>query len=177
MRVVMIALLPVLALGFAASAANPVSAPFQGSWQRCDTYRGDRVCSYALTTQRGNRVCGVESYFASGRLYYLRFVGTAEGSSVRIDKICGRPGSETDTHCADQAPRYRDSTEKVGWGTSTDMRHVCKGRLHEGRRGKPFSCATAVRDAGIPKVRRLTTDDGLEAEQRAWLASCTAGRE
>ena len=183
MRLVTAAFLSVLALSIgivaAQSAAKPASAPFEGTWLNCDTNGGYRVCGFAQTTQRGKRVCGIEGYWASGRFYHTRFVGTAVGTSMRIEKICGRPGSETDTHCKGQGSRYLDRDEKIGWGTSRTRFYVCKGRLHSERRDRVFNCATAVRDAGMPKGRRLPTvkEDGPAQEERAWLASCTAGRE
>ncbi len=164
-------------LGVDVSAAKPAPALFEGSWERCEKYRGIENCGYAVTTQRGNRICGVEGYWASGRTYNTRFVGTAAGTSMRTDKICGRPGSDTDTYCADQTPRNLDTDEMVGWGKARNIRDVCKGRLHSRTTDEVFDCATAVRDAGMPKVRRLTNDDGPDAQERAWLASCTAGRE
>ncbi len=177
MRLVTIVSLSIAALGLGVSASKPAPAPFEGSWLRCDTNAGYRVCGYAQTTQRGQRVCGIEGYVATNSFYHTRFVGTAEGTSARIDKICGRPGSETDTHCADQAPRHLDPSEKVGWGTSRDKFYVCKGRIHGRSDDQLFDCATAVRDAGMPKVRRLPKSDGPDEIERAWLASCTAGRE
>lgn len=177
-RLAILSILSLAALLLGISATKPAPTPFDGSWERCTKYQGIKICSHAVTTQRGNRVCGVEGSWASGRYYHTRFVGTADKASMRIDKICGRPGSDTDTHCAGQGPRHLDPDEKVGWGTSHKMVHVCKRRLHGGwSRDEVFNCATAVRDAGLPKVHRLTNDDGPDPEERAWLASCTAGRE
>lgn len=177
MRLVTIVSLLIAAMGLSVSASKPAPAPFEGTWLRCDTNAGYRVCGYAQTTQRGKRVCGVEGYVATNSFYHTRFVGTAEGTSARIDKICGRPGSETDTHCADQAPRDLDPGEKVGWGTSRNKFHVCKDWIHSRPGDQVFDCATTVRDAGMPKVRRLPKSDGPDEIERAWLASCTAGRE
>jgi hypothetical protein len=179
MRLVTVVLLSIAALGLGVSASKPVSTPFEAAWLSCDTNAGYRVCGYAKTTQRGKRVCGIEGYWASGRFYHTRFVGTAAGTSMQIDKICGRPGSETDTNCAGPYTRFLDPKDKVGWGTSRNKFYVCKGRLHSGPADEAFDCATAVRDAGMPKVRRLPTpkEDGPAQEERDWLASCTAGRE
>jgi hypothetical protein len=177
MRLVTVVVLSIAAMGSSVSASKSAPAPFEGSWLRCDSNAGYRLCSYARTTQRGKRVCGVEGYVATNSVYQTRFVGTAEGISVRIDKICGRPGSETDTHCGDQASRDPGPGEKVGWGTSRNIFHVCKDRLHSRPGDQPFDCATAIRDAGMTKVRRLPKGDGPDEIERAWLVSCTAGRE
>lgn len=177
MRLAMVLSLSAVVLGVGVSATKLAPAPFEGSWLRCDTNGGSRVCGFAQTTQRGKRVCGITGSLASGRFYHTRFVGNADGNAMRIDKICGRPGSDTFTHCVDQAPRHLNRGEKVGWETSGDMFYVCKGRLHSRSGDEAFDCATAVREAGKPKVRRLPKSDSPDEIERAWLASCTAGRE
>lgn len=175
MRLITVAMLSIASLGAGVSATKPAPtpAPFNGAWMSCETYQGSRICSYNLLAQRGDRVCGLQSYFATNAVYEQRFVATAKANVARIDKICGDPGSETDTHCVGKAPSY---AEKVGWGTSDETLLVCGGRLHGVSEGEAPSCAKMNPRAGLPKVRSLG-DQAPEAAERAWLASCISGAE
>lgn len=173
MRLVMIALLPAAALATGGAAPEPRSTPFDGAWMACETYQGSRICSYTLMVQRGARVCGVQRDFATNAYYTQRFVATAERNRAGIDKICGDPGSETDTYCAGQAPA---DAEKVGWGTSDQTLHACGNRLYGTEAGTAFSCAAARPAAGLPKVRSLG-GEGPEPEDAAWMASCLRGAD
>ena len=173
MRIGMPVILSVAALGTGLSATKPDATPFDGAWMSCETWQGARICGYKLLVQRGSRVCGVQRDFATNAYYHQRFIGTAQGNSLRIDKICGDPGSETDPYCAASAP---PTAEKVGWGASDKGLVVCGDRLHGVSEGDGFSCAKAIRAAGLPKVRSLR-GEGPEPEDRAWLKSCAGGAE
>ena len=174
MRLFKVAILSVAALGAGVSATKPApAAPFNGMWMSCETWQGARICDYRVLAQRGDRVCGVQRYFATNSYYEQRFVGTAKANVARIEKICGDPGSETDTYCAGKAP---SGAEKVGWGTSDETLFVCGGRLHSTAAGDAPACAKVNREAGVPKVSSLG-GEGPEASERAWLASCASGAE
>ncbi len=173
MRVVIVTVMALAVLGAGVSASRPKSSPFDGAWMTCQTWRSARICVYKLLVQRRDRVCGIQSDFATNAYYYQRFVGRARGNSLQIDKICGDPGSETDTFCAGSAPA---SAQKVGWGASDQSLYVCDGRLHIGSNGHEFSCANASRSAGLPKVRSLK-GEGVTAEDRAWLKACVGGSD
>lgn len=159
--------------GIAASTAAPAltPAPFEGAWMSCDTYQGAEICEYKMLAQRGNRVCGVQRYFATNAYYEQRFVGTVKANVAHIEKICGDPGSETDTHCSGRAP---EGAEKVGWQATDRRLGLCSGRLFGSRNRHP--CAGASRLVGMPKVADLG-EQGPEPEERVWLAACAAGNE
>ena len=175
MRLFTVAMLSIASLGTGVSATkpNPAAEPFNGAWMSCETYQGSRICDYTLLAQRGDRVCGLQSYFATNSVYEQRFVAKAKTNLARIEKICGDPGSETDTYCAGKAP---SGAEKVGWGTSNETLMMCGGRLHGVSDGEAAICPKMNRQAGLPKVRSLG-DQAPEAAERAWLASCVAGSE
>ncbi len=174
MRPITIALLSLAAAGVAAWPAPAASpAPFDGAWMSCETYRGARICSYKLLVQRGERLCGVQRYFATSAYYEQRFVGTVKANVAHIEKICGDPGSETDTYCAGRAP---DDAARVGWGTSDERLFRCRGRLLSATGDDATSCHGVMRGAGLPKVHTLG-GEGPDPDDRAWLASCAAGRE
>lgn len=173
MRLASLLLLPFAALLTGGSAPEPASAPFDGAWMSCETYQGARICSYTLMVQKGARVCGIQRDFATNAYYTQRFVATAEGKSARIDRICGDPGSETDTYCTGRAPA---GAEKVGWGRSNRTLHTCGSRLYGADSGEPFSCATVRRKAGLPKVRTLS-NEGPEPDDEAWVQSCATGND
>jgi hypothetical protein len=173
MRLASLALLPFTALLTGGAAPERTPRPFDGAWMSCETYQGASICSYTLMVQKGARVCGVQRDFATNAYYTQRFIATAEGKSARIDRICGDPGSETDTYCAGGAPA---GAEKVGWGTSNRTLHACGSRLYGADKGEAFSCAAARPEAGLPKVRTLS-GEGPEPDDAAWMASCAAGKD
>jgi len=173
MRLAALLLLPFGALLTGGAAPEPARTPFDGAWMNCESYQGANICSYTLMVQAGTRVCGVQRDFATNAYYTQRFVATAEGKSARIDRICGDPGSETDTYCAGRAPA---GAEKTGWGASNRTLHACGTRLYGADNGEAFSCATARAEAGLPKVGTLP-NEGPEPDDEAWLASCAAGKD
>lgn len=174
MRLAMIALLSIAAgVSVAKPAPAQAPAPFDGAWMSCETWQGAEICDYTLLAQRGTRVCGVQRYFATNSYYEQRFVGTVKANVAHIEKICGDPGSETDTYCAGRAP---SGAEKVGWGASEEKLFLCNGRLRGASGEDAASCAGATRQSGMPRVRTLG-DQGPEPEERAWLASCATGAE
>lgn len=164
-----------IAAGGAASTSAPAQAPapFNGMWRSCETYQGAEICDYKMLVQRGSRVCGVQGYFATNAYYEQRFVGTVKANVAHIEKICGDPGSETDTYCAGRAP---DDAEKVGWGAADEKLFLCNGRLLAASGDEAASCAGVKRQWGLPRARALG-GDGPSSEDRAWLASCAAGTE
>jgi len=168
MRLAMIIILSAGALGAGISASKAPSPPFEGAWMSCENFRDSYICAYKVLAQRGNRVCGVQSDFATNRFYVQRFVGTARGNVVQVDKICGDPGSETDTYCAGQAPA---DAAKVGWGSSDTQLSLCKGHLRVGNKGDAPGCTNASAPDGLPKVASLD-GQGPEPEDQAWMASC-----
>ena len=169
MRFWKVAIVSMAALGTGLSASKPPPAqPFNGTWMNCETYQGASICAYKAMMQRGDRVCGVQGDFATNAFYVQRFVGTARGNVVQIDKICGDPGSETDTYCTGQAP---SSAAKVGWGSSDRQLTLCRGRIHTGKKGDVSSCTRASARQGLPKVA-AAKGEGPEPEDRAWMASC-----
>lgn len=174
MRLAMTAILSIAA-GIAASAPAPAQAPvqFNGLWRSCETYRDSEICEYKMLAQRGNRICGIQSYFATNAYYEQRFVGTVKANVAHIEKICGDPGSETDTYCAGRAP---ENAEKVGWQAYDEKLFLCNGRLLATSGDAAASCAGVKRQSGLPRVR-AASGDGPQPEDRAWLASCAAGAE
>lgn len=173
MRLVMIILL--VAAGAAVPIPSPARtpAPFEGAWMDCQTWRGAEICEYTLLAQRGDRVCGLQRYFATNSYYEQRFVGTVKANTAHIEKICGDPGSETDTYCAGRAP---EGAEKVGWGNSKETLLLCNGRLLSASVGANADCVGATNQSGMPKVRTLG-NQAPDADEQAWLKSCAAGAD
>ena len=173
MRLALIAALPFAALLTGGAAPERLRLPFDGTWMHCETYRGASICAYKVMAQRGTRVCGVQRDFATNAYYTQRFVATADKSTARIDKICGDPGSETDTYCAGQAPT---PGAKSGWGPSDRTLHSCGNGLFSAESGTPFTCAGARPETGLPRVGSLK-DEGPDSDDAAWIASCIKGAE
>lgn len=173
MRLALVAILSAAA-GVAAATPAPAQAPapFEGAWMSCDSWQGSEICDFTMLAQRGDRVCGLQRYFATNAYYEQRFIGTAKANVAHIEKICGDPGSETDTYCAGRAP---SGAAKTGWQATDRTLGLCDGRLLSGRKGF-HPCTGASRRLGMPKVEDLG-EQGPEPEDRAWLASCVAGAE
>ncbi|HKX87751.1 MAG TPA: hypothetical protein VJM13_00960 [Sphingopyxis sp.] len=174
MRLAITAILTIAA-GVSASTPAPAlaPAPFDGLWRSCEPYQGSEICTYRMLVQRGDRVCGVQRDFATNAYYEHRFVGTVKANVAHIEKICGDPGSETDTYCAGRAP---DGAEKVGWAAAEQKLFLCNGRLLAASGDDAASCAGVSRRSGLPRVR-AAGGDGPQPDDRAWLASCAAGAE
>ncbi|QCB54925.1 hypothetical protein E5675_11085 [Sphingopyxis sp. PAMC25046] len=173
MRLVMTVIVPIAAALWASNPAPAQApAPFDGSWMSCDTYQGAEICEYKMLAQRGDRLCGVQRYFATNAYYEQRFVGKVNANVAHIEKICGDPGSETDTYCSGRAP---SGAAKVGWQAIDRKLGLCGGRLVEG--GRDFhSCTSEGRHLGMPRADELG-EQGPGPEDRAWLTSCAGGAE
>lgn len=135
------------------------SAPFAGSWESCVGTDAPEQCSRYLLVQRGKRICGTWSYFASGDSYEGRVVAEAISPvEARRTRICGRPGSETRTEC------------EAGWDTIDRPLRLCGGKLGD-LDGKGGSCF-----ADFERVQR--PDPSLEElAAQAWMEACLSDKE
>lgn len=83
---------------------------------------------------------------------------------MRSLRICGDPGSETDSFCTGQASK---DAEKVGWTSYDRTLYLCDGRLSENPAG--WTCTNDL------DMARVSTDRlSLSDEDRGWLVACTA---
>lgn len=145
-----------LLVGMAVDTKPNASAPasFAGSWQSCAGAESAEQCSRYLLLQRGKRICGTWSYFASGDSYEGRVVAEAISPvEARRTRICGRPGSETRTEC------------EAGWDTIDRPLRLCGGKLGDldGEGGRCF--------ADFERVER--PDPSLEElAAQAWMEAC-----
>lgn len=135
------------------------SASFAGSWQSCAGTESLDQCSRYLLLQRGKRICGTWSYFASGDSYEGRVVAEAISPvEARRTRICGRPGSETRVEC------------ETGWDTIDRPLRLCGGKLGDldGKGGRCY--------ADFERVER--PDPALEElAAQAWVEACLSGKE
>lgn len=135
------------------------SASFAGSWQSCTGAESPDQCSRYLLLQRGKRICGTWSYFASGDSYEGRVVAEVISPvEARRTRICGRPGSETRIAC------------EVGWDTIDRPLRLCGSKLGDldGKGGRCF--------ADFERVER--PDPSLEElAAQAWAEACLSDKE
>ena len=131
---------------------------FGGSWESCAGTESPDQCSRYLLLQRGKRICGTWSYFASGNSYEGRVVAEAISPvEARRTRICGRPGSETRTEC------------EAGWDTIDRPLRLCGGKLGD-LDGKGGSCF-----ADFERVQR--PDPSLEKlAAQAWVEACLSDK-
>lgn len=132
------------------------SGPFAGSWESCAGAEAPEQCSRYLLLQRGKRICGTWSYYASGDAYEGRVVAESVSPlEARRTRICGRPGSETDTEC------------DAGWQTIDRPLRICDGKLGDldGKQGACFADFERVDDTD----RQLA-----ELAAQPWVRDCLA---
>lgn len=133
-----------------------VGRPFAGAWASCDGAPSQDQCSRYLLMQRGDRICGTWSYFASGQEFEGRLVAHGvSGTTARRTHVCGRPGSETDTECAD------------GWQQIDKPLELCGDKLSDmtGADGACFADYEAV-PASKAELAALAS--------QSWLQTCLA---
>lgn len=132
-------------------------APFAGSWQSCEGADSPDQCSRYLLLQRGHRICGTWSYFASGDGYEGRIVAEAVSpTEARRTRICGRPGSETGIEC------------DAGWEAIDRPLRLCDDKLGDldGKDGVCFTDFERVEDA----------DQVLaDIAEQPWMQACLSG--
>jgi hypothetical protein len=103
-----------------APTTSAAQEAFSGAWQACAGTSSPEECSRYLLVRRGDRICGTWSYVASGQAYEGRVVARATSAThARRTHVCGRPGSETETECAD------------GWQRIDRPLLLCDGKLGE----------------------------------------------
>lgn len=135
------------------------SAPFAGSWESCAGAESPEQCSRYLLVQRGKRICGTWSYFASGDSYEGRVMAEAISPvEARRTGICGRPGSETSTEC------------EAGWDTIDRPLRLCSGKLGDldSKDGRCFADFERVEHPG-PSLENLAA--------QSWVEVCLSRKE
>lgn len=143
-----------------AGNGHPAAAtPFAGRWESCAGADAPDQCSRYLLLQRGTRICGTWSYFASGDGFEGRVIAEARSPlEARRFRICGRPGSETATEC------------EVGWQTIDRPLRLCDGRLGDldGKDGGCFADFERIQD----RDRSLAS-----LAREPWVQACLSGKE
>jgi hypothetical protein len=143
-----------------AGSGHPAAAtPFAGRWESCAGADAPDQCSRYLLLQRGTRICGTWSYFASGDGFEGRVIAEARSPlEARRIRICGRPGSETATEC------------EVGWHPIDRPLRLCDGRLGDldGKDGGCFADFERMQDGN---------DSLASLAREPWVQACLSGKE
>lgn len=129
------------------------SGPFTGVWESCAGAESPGQCSRYLLVQRGKRICGTWSYFASGDSYEGRVMAEAMSPvEARRTHMCGRPGSETRTEC------------EAGWDSIDRPLRLCGGKLGDldGKDGRCFADFERV-ERSDPSLHELAAQEWVEA--------------
>lgn len=132
-------------------------APFTGVWEECDEGGSPDECSRYLLLQHGDQICGTWAYVATADLYYGHLEAKAlSATSARRTKVCGRPGSETQTEC------------DAGWESIDKPLELCDDKLAE-RTGDTGECKARYARSAQPGTQ-LTT-----LANEPWVKACLAG--
>lgn len=185
---------------FVSAHGKPVSKPnppaFEGVWQSCfrfspsdkdnyARYGGEKICSGFVLVQQGKNLCGTWEYFAStpyeGRIQAIQ----QDATTARSAKICGRPGSYTQTACVNERSSSTTQPLAVTWETHTQtVFKLCKGRLFSNyidNKQLPFdNCQTIRKYPGMGRgmVRKaLTPSQKQILLQDPAIQQCLAGQE
>lgn len=140
------------------SSADHMGA-FAGVWEACEGATSPEQCTRYVLVQRGHRICGTWSYFATGDRYEGRVAGkTSSPTEARRTHVCGRPGSEARTECAD------------GWDVIDKPLRLCGGKLGDldTKDGKCHADFVRVADS---------SDLLAELEKQPWVEACLSGDE
>ena len=132
---------------------------FDGAWRACEGAASADQCGRYALMQRGERICGTWSYFATGDAYEGRVVAqVVSPNEARRTHVCGRPGSETRTECEN------------GWDRIDKPLRLCDGKLGDlqSKDGGCFADFERDESAGA----ELT-----ELAEQPWLQACLAGSE
>ena len=141
------------------SHSDAMAGPFAGNWESCAGTDAAEQCSRYLLLQRGKRICGTWSYFASGDGYEGKVIADANSPlEARRTRICGRPGSETRMEC------------ETGWETIDRPLRLCDGKLGDldGKNGSCFADFERVENAG-PSLAVLA--------RQPWMQACLSRKE
>ena len=136
------------------AGTSATTGAFAGEWAACQGTTAPEECSRYVLLQRGDRICGTWSYFASGDAYDGRLIARATSpAEARRTHVCGRAGSETDTECED------------GWQQVDKPLRLCDGKLGDLTRADGGCSANYQRVPLADEVR-----DALQAQP--WLQDC-----
>jgi len=100
--------------------------PFEGTWQSCQLWKGEQICSTSSFVQVGNKVCGEVEDWASGHYYTTRIQATAKNSNqAQVTSQCGMPATnDVPIECDfdDRDPTRWQKTTGSGFS-------ICMGQL------------------------------------------------
>ncbi len=167
MRKIVVPVLLAMAMAACAYTANTTRSgghseqteTFAGSWEHCGRNDSPNQCSRYRLLQRGKRICGTWSYFATYDEYEGKVIAEVIApNEARRVRICGRPGGKVHTEC------------DVGWDTVNLPLRLCDGKLGD-LDGKGGSCF-----ADFERVKR--PDPSLEAlAAQPWVEECLSGKQ
>ena len=140
--------------------------PFEGHWESCQKWNGTDICSFYTLFQKGQRICGRWSSFATNAFYEGRLVWIVTDKAAVADYACGRPGGEISYWCPGMVSEGKTGWQKV---QTQEVTYICtdeKGRYLRALEGScagkrtPYTKAWRALDAG--QQATLKTDKWLE---------------
>ncbi len=169
------------------SASSYASGKFDGVWQSCDWLQQENseICTVAVIHEKQGKVCGFWYYWATYREYEGRFIGRANGDSLKWTSVCGRPGSRATTECPASSEIAstlkgvgKDAYAELQWSKTNERALLCRGKLYEfDNESGPKTCSDLnLNSAPSPLVKRSLkskkSKPGEAVEDAIWLKQC-----
>lgn len=175
-------------------SAEAKTPTFEGAWESCfrftkrdgdnyGIYGGGKICTNFLLRQKGNRVCGFWTYFAT-HYYSGKIQATLlSPSTARSVRMCGREGDYTKTPCSietkfpsvDKAYKEWESNKRI-W--LTRYRNRLFADLRDNKIEDQSSTYKKKRNLADGFIKRkFTSEELLELKQDKSIEQCLNGEE
>jgi len=141
-------------------------AKFEGRWERCSMWQGEKACSSFSLLQQGKRICGEWSLWASGRVYEGQLMAEQlepDRAEWRLSCDAMRPG------CPGASITESD------WGPTKSEFLLCDGVIHFSEKkgfGEPVSeCKKIDERDGLLRVP-IDRNSWEELREQPWMKTC-----
>ncbi len=138
---------------------------FEGKWEQCTMWRGENACNSFTLLQKGKKICGEWSFWASGRVY--------EGQLMAEQRDSGR--AEWLLTCDSMKPGCaRPDGSQPDWQPVKGELRLCHGVLHfnEGKTNEPFAGCESLNPHYALLRKPVDMKSGDELRKQPWMHHC-----
>lgn len=135
--------------------------PFEGNWESCFSWQGDKICGGKVLLQNQKNVCGTWTYFATNRMYSGNIqLTTLRSKTAKKDFICGDIGSDTHTECE------ADVDANLHWEVAKGYMMICDGSLEESDKLSVIKCSKDLHK------KKISNEAIKEMLSERWIQQC-----